>query len=133
LRSVSPDTKERDMPSHSAVHLLGKPVLLHEELLGWVVDLMLDAEHERVLGFVVEDGTGAQRFLPFAASQAAKDVVVVGSALMLLDDVGFYRKRGVSFRSLLGTDVDGGRLADMRIGQGGNVVELELDRTATAA
>ena len=121
------------MPSHSAVHLLGKPVLLHEELLGWVVDLMLDAARERVLGFVVEDGSGGQRFLPFAAAQAATDEVVVGSALMLLDDVGFYRKRGVAFRSLLGTDVDGGRLADMRIGQGGNVVELALDLTATAA
>jgi sporulation protein YlmC with PRC-barrel domain len=129
LRSVSPDTNERDMSSHSAVRLLGRPVLLHEEQLGRVVDLMLDVDRTRVLGFVVDGDE--QRFLPFAAAQVGSGEVAVASALMLLDDIGFYRKRGVSFRSLLGTDVGGGRLADARIGRGGDVVELE--RTATAA
>ena len=123
------------MGSFSAVRLLGVPVLLDEQLLGRAVDLLLDADRGRLLGFVVESGAGSQRFLPYGAAQHADGEITVQSALMLLDDVGFYRKRGVSFRSVLGDPVEGGggRLADMHIGQGGEVVEIQLDRTATAA
>lgn len=117
----------------SAAGLLGLPVSLHDAHLGRAVDLLLDAGRTRVLGFVVENGAATQRFLPFGASQPAHAEIAVQSALMLLDDVGFYRKRGTSLRSLIGTQVDGGRLTDMHIGQGGEVVELELDRAATAA
>ena len=73
-----------------------------------------------MLGFVVESGDEAPRFLPFAASQPGEGAIAVASALMLLDDVGFYRKRGVSFRSLLGTRVEqesipAGTLIDMHV------------------
>ncbi len=81
---------------------------------------------------MVESGGEAPRFLPFAASQPADDVIAVASALMLLDDVGFYRKRGASFRSLLGTEIDrggapAGTLVDMWVAPNGDVIELELE------
>jgi hypothetical protein len=125
--------KDRGVGSRSAAGLVGLPVCLHDTHLGRAVDLLLDAGRTRVLGFVVESSGATQRFLPFGASQPGHEEIAVQSALMLLDDVGFYRKRGTSLRSLIGTQIDGGRLTDMRIGQGGEVVELELDRAATAA
>jgi hypothetical protein len=69
------------------------------------------------------------RFLPWAASQPSDDEIAVGSALMLLEDVAFYAKRSVSFRSLLGGGVRlGGVLRDVLIGDGGVVCQLEIDR-----
>jgi hypothetical protein len=120
------------MGSLSAAGLVGSPVRLHGILLGRPIDLLLDSAGRRVLGFVVESGDEAPRFLPFAASQPAEDVIAVGSALMLLDDVGFYRKRGASFRSILGTAIErgghpAGTLADMWVAPTGDVVELEVD------
>lgn len=124
------------MGSLSAAGLVGVPVRLRGILLGRPIDLILDAVGRRVLGFVVESGDEAPRFLPFAASQPAEDIVAVGSALMLLDDVGFYRKRGVSFRSLLGTPIErgglaAGTLADMWVAPTGDVLELEVEVEGT--
>jgi hypothetical protein len=120
------------MGSLSAAGLVGAPVRLHGILLGRPVDLLLDGGGARVLGFVVESGDDAPRFLPFAAAQPSEDVIAVGSALMLLDDVGFYRKRGVSFRSLVGTQVEQesvpvGTLIDMHVDSAGAVTELEVE------
>jgi hypothetical protein len=120
------------MGSLSAAGLLGAPVRLHGILLGRPIDLLLDAAGRRVLGFVVESGDEAPRFLPFAASQPAEGAIAVASALMLLDDVGFYRKRGASLRSLLGTGIErgglpAGALVDMWIAPTGDVVELEIE------
>lgn len=120
------------MGSLSAAGLVGAPVRLHGILLGRPVDLLLDAVGTRVLGFVMESGDDAPRFLPFAASQPSEGVIAVGSALMLLDDVGFYRKRGMSFRSLVGTQVEQegvpvGTLIDMHLDSTGAVTELEVD------
>ena len=89
------------MGSLSIAGMVGCPVRLHGILLGRPTDVVLDADGRRVLGFVVESGDDAPRFLPFAASQPADGVIAVGSALMLLDDVAFYLKRGSSFRSLV--------------------------------
>ena len=55
------------------------------------------------------------------------------SALMLLDDAAFYRKRGVSLRALLGEEIrhDGevaGTLLDVLVDSGGRIRELELDQ-----
>ena len=120
------------MRSLSAADLVGIPVRLHGILLGRPTDLMLDASARRVLGFVVESGDAVPRFLPFAASQTGEDAIAVASALMLLDDVAFYRKHGVSFRSLLGIRIDGenafaGTLVDMHLNPSGDVIELEVD------
>jgi len=51
---------------------------------------------------------------------------------MLLDDVSFYRKHGVSFRSLLGTEIERenvpvGALIDMHVDRAGGVAELEVE------
>lgn len=121
------------MGSLSAADLIGTPIRLHGILLGRPVDLMLDSSCRRVLGFVVESGDDAPRFLPFAASQPSDGMIAVGSALMLLDDVTFYRTRGVSFRSLLGTHIEhagapSGTLVDMHVAHGGDVVELDVER-----
>jgi hypothetical protein len=120
------------MGSLSASDLIGIPVRLHGILLGRPTDLMLDGSGRRVLGFVVESGDDAPRFLPFAASQPGDDAIAVASALMLLDDIAFYRKHGVSFRALLGTEVARenepiGTLVDMHLNHAGEVVELEVE------
>jgi len=119
------------MKSLSAAQLVGCPVRLHQVRLGRVEDLVLDPSVRRVLGFVVECGDETPRFLPFAASQPAENEVAVASALMLLDDLDFYRKHGVSFRALLGAQVERkgrptGDLVDLFVSGTGDVVELEL-------
>jgi uncharacterized protein YrrD len=120
------------MGSLSAADLVGTPVRLHGILLGRPSDLLLDASARRVLGFVIESGDDMHRFLPFAASQPGEDAIAVASALMLLDDVAFYRKHGVSFRSLVGARIERenasiGTLMDMRLNLAGDVVELEVE------
>jgi hypothetical protein len=120
------------MRSLSASELLALPIRLHGIRLGRPVDLLLDAGLGRALGFVVDCGDEAPRFLPYAASQPGADEIAVGSALMLLDDVGFYSKHGASFRALAGAEIrrrgrPAGTLADVRLDGGGDVTELELE------
>jgi hypothetical protein len=126
------------MGALSVAGLIGSPVRLRGILLGRPSDVVLDAVGRRVLGYIVESGDNAPRFLPFAASQPSEDGIVVASALMLLDDVAFYRKHGRSFKSLVGTEVERengaiGALIDMHIDHTGAVVELDLEPAATAA
>jgi hypothetical protein len=116
------------MGSLSAAGALQLPVRLHGIELGRPVDLLLETETWRALGFVVRSRDESQRFLPFMASQPGEDEIAVGSALMLLDDVAFYEKRGVSFRSLLDGAVGGGVLRDVIVSGDGVVSELEIER-----
>ena len=116
------------MGSLSAVGALQLPVRLQGIELGRPVDLLLETETWRALGFVVRCRDESQRFLPFMASQPADDEIAVGSALMLLDDVAFYAKRGASFRSLLDGDVAGGILRDVIVSRDGVVTEIEIQR-----
>jgi hypothetical protein len=95
--------------------------------LGRPVDLLLDLDHWNVLGFVVLCGDATRRFLPLAASQVLDDEIAVGSALMLLEDVGFYMERGGSFRTLLGSELAGGIVRDAWFTAGGAVAELEVE------
>ncbi|MGH2970757.1 MAG: hypothetical protein ACRDNM_11685 [Gaiellaceae bacterium] len=120
------------MGSLSVAGLIGSPVRLQGILLGRPSDVVLDSTCRRVLGFVVHSGDDAPRFLPFAASQPGEREIVVGSALMLLDDIAFYRKHGVSFVSLIGTGIEResapvGTLMDMHVDHSGQVVELEVE------
>ncbi len=124
------------MGSLSASAALHLPVRLRGIQLGRPVDLLVEPETWHAIGFVVRCGDESQRFLPLAASQITDEEIAVGSALMLLEDVGFYRTRGTSYRSLLGGHVHrhgrpAGRLRDL-VFSGGDVVELELDRGGTA-
>ena len=84
----------------SAGSLLRRPVRLRGVRLGETVDLILDPERTRVLGFDVLCGDAVHRFLPFPAAELAGKNVVVESTLTLLDEDqhAFYRRYG---RSLL--------------------------------
>jgi hypothetical protein len=99
--------------------------------LGRPVDILLDPDAWQVLGFVVLCGDASRRFLPYAACQVQPTEIAVGSALMLLEDAGFYEERGTTFRSLLDGTVQGGVLRDVLIGAGGAVTQLELERDGT--
>jgi hypothetical protein len=102
---------------------------LHGIPLGHPTDLLLDVDAWQVLGFVVHCGDESVRFLPYAAAQPTETEIGVGSALMLLEDVEFYEKRGTSFRSLLGGAVGrSGVLRDLYVGAGGAVTELQVER-----
>lgn len=116
------------MGSLSAVASLQLPVEVDGIQLGRPTDILLDVETWHVLGFVVRCGDESQRFLPFAASQPGDEAIAIGSALLLLEDAGFYEERGVSFRSLLDGQVHGGALRDALIEVNGVVAELEIDR-----
>jgi hypothetical protein len=118
--------------SLTATATLQLAVNLHGIKLGRPVDLLLETDTWHAIGYVVHCGDESQRFLPLAASQTTHEEIRVGSALMLLEDVGFYRTHGTSFRSLLGGEVQrggrpAGRLRDLVLA-GREVTELELDR-----
>ena len=78
--------------------LLEQPVRLRGIQLGRAVDLILDADARRVLGFDVLCGDGTHRFLPYAAAEPQPGQIAVSSALMLLDtdELDFYRERGTT-------------------------------------
>jgi hypothetical protein len=86
------------MSELSAASLLRRPVRLRGVRLGETVDLILDWEGTRVLGFDVLCGDDVHRFLPFAAAQLEGGAVVVDSTLTLLegDQRAFYRRSGRS-------------------------------------
>lgn len=116
------------MGSLAAAAALQLPVRLQGIELGRPTDLLLEPETWRALGFVVHCRDETQRFLPYMAAQPNDEEIAVGSALLLLEDVAFYAKRGVSFRSLLEGEVAGGGvLQDLVISRDGVVTEIELD------
>ena len=120
------------MGSLSASAVLQLPVALHGIQLGRPTDILLDLRSWHALGFVVHCRDESERFLPYAACQPGEETIGVGSALMLLEDVSFYEKRGVSFRLLLGGSVEAaagpsGVLRDLLLGPGGKALELELE------
>jgi hypothetical protein len=122
----------------TAATALQLPVRLHGLQLARPVDFLLATEPWHALGFVVHCRDESQRFLPYAACQPKVDEIAVGSALMLLEDVEFYRSRGASFRDLLGAAVEsGGRragtLRDLVLGRGGEVEELLVERARVPA
>ena len=114
------------MGSLSAAAVIQLPVRLQDIELGRPVDLLLETEGWRALGFVVRCRDEAERFLPYMASQPSDEEIAVGSALLLLEDVAFYRKRGVSFRSLLDGQVEGGVLRDVILSNTGEVTDIEI-------
>ena len=85
--------------------------------LGETVDLILDSERTRVLGFDVLCGDDVHRFLPFPAADIAGEAVVVDSTLTLLeaDQRAFYHRYG---RSLV-EDAD---LHDLEVSAAGDLL-----------
>ena len=121
------------MRSRSAIELLLLPVRLQEIRLGRPVDVLLDAEAWRVIGFVVLCGDESERFLVYAAADPREAEIAVPSALLLLDDVDFYRGRSRSLRALLGETVanaheDLGVLRDLLIAPDGTVAALMVEQ-----
>jgi hypothetical protein len=121
------------MGSRSAIELLLLPVRLQEIRLGRPVDVLLDADAWRVLGFVVLCGDESQRFLAYAASDPRDDEIALSSALLLLDDVDFYRGRSRSLRALLAGTVESaqqelGVLRDLLIAPDGTVAALMVEQ-----
>ena len=118
------------MGSRSATELLQLPVQLHGIRLGRPVDLLLDPGEWRALGFVVLCGDESSRFLAFAAADVREDAIDVSSALLLLEDVEFYRGRSRSFRDLLA-----GEIRDLLVAPDGSVEALvpgESEAVSTA-
>jgi hypothetical protein len=74
--------------------LLGRRVLFRDIVLGTVVDVILDTSLRRVLGLDVLCGDRTRRFLPFGACEVHDGVISVDSALVLSDELEFYRSRG---------------------------------------
>ena len=111
------------MGSRSATELLQLPVRLNGIRLGRPVDLLLDPAEWRALGFVVLCGDESSRFLVFAAADLREDAIDVSLALLLLDDVEFYRDRSRSLRDLLGAE-----LRDLLVTPDGGVEALVVER-----
>jgi hypothetical protein len=119
----------KTMGSRSATELLQLPVQLSGIGLGRPVDLLLDPAAWRVLGFVVLCGDESLRFLAYAAADPHEDEIAVSSALLLLEDVDFYRSRARSMRALVGAPVvstghEVGELRDVLVSASGTVDAL---------
>ena len=115
------------MGSRSATELLQLPVQLHGIRLGRPVDLLLDPVEWRALGFVVLCGDESSRFLVFAAADVQEDAIALPSALVLLEDVEFYRERSRSLRDLLH-----GGLSDLLVAPDGTAETVESEHVSTA-
>ena len=112
--------------------LLELPVRLHGIALGRPLDLLLDGEGRRVVGIYVVCGDDAERFLPLAAAVFGADEIGVETALAVIDDADFYRKRGRTLAELKGSGVDEsgvgvGVLEDVVVAADGTVTHLVLD------
>lgn len=86
------------MKLDSATELLQLPVTLEGIRLGRCVDVVLDGAGEHVIGMVVLCGDESERFLVRGAAEVREGEIAVRSALLLLEDVDFYRRRGRSIR-----------------------------------
>jgi hypothetical protein len=123
----------KTMGSRSATELLQLPVQLHGIGLGRPVDVLLDPVAWRVVGFVVLCRDESRRFLAYAAADPEEDEIAVPSALLLLEDVGFYSERTRSLRALLGAPVvsdgrEAGELRDLLVSSSGAVEFLLVEQ-----
>jgi hypothetical protein len=115
----------------SAEVLLRLPVRWNGIELGRPVDVVLDREGRRVLGFDVRCGDERHRFLPLGAATMRESEIAVASALHLSgeEELAFYRRRGRTLASGRGLAVHRagrllGELADVVVSTDGTIVEL---------
>jgi hypothetical protein len=78
-----------------AEELLTLPVRVRGIEVGRPVDLIVDRDRRRTLGFDVLCGDEAHRFLPFAVAAVRDDEIEIFTPHVLLDfgQVGFYREQ----------------------------------------
>ena len=117
------------MGSLASGHLLALPVRLHGIELGRSVELIVDLDVRRVLGFEVRCGDEVHRFLPLGAARIHDGEIAIASPLILLDELPFYRARGRGLGALRGARVRnaGGELGtfrDLVFGEEGEIHEL---------
>jgi len=97
------------MGSIASGDVLALPVRMHGIALGRSVDLIVDVDVRRVLGFEVRCEDDTHRFLPLAAARVHEDKIAIGSPLTLLDELAFYRARGHGLGALRGARVANAR------------------------
>jgi sporulation protein YlmC with PRC-barrel domain len=97
------------MGSIASRSVLMLPVRLHGIELGRTVELVLDLDVRRVLGFEVRCGDDVHRFLPLAAARVRDGEIATGSSLTLLDELPFYRARGHGLAALRGARIANAR------------------------
>jgi hypothetical protein len=102
---------------------------MHGIALGRSVELILDVDVRRVLGFEVRCRDETHRFLPFAAARVRDGEIAIASPLILLDELAFYRARGHGLGALRGARVanaggEVGTLRDVVFEEDGAIREL---------
>jgi hypothetical protein len=110
------------MGSRSANGLLTLAVRHRGLVLGRTVDLLLDRDDLRLVGFHVLCGDDEHRFLPLAAARIGDDGIEIASSLVLLEEaqLDFYASRTFSLDAIRGRPVrrrdrDVGVLRDLRL------------------
>ncbi len=83
------------MTGRSAAEVLALPVRLHGIQLGRPLEALVHTDADRVVGFEVLCGDGAERFLPFSVARIESGQIALDSALTLIDesDAEYYRRR----------------------------------------
>ena len=104
------------MGSTVSAEALALPVRMHGIGLGRSVELIVDVDVRRVLGFEVRCGDDTHRFLPLAVAHIRAGEIAVASPLTLLDELAFYRARGHGLGALRGARVAnaGGEVGTLR-------------------
>jgi hypothetical protein len=118
----------------SGDEILSLPLRLHGIVLGRPVDVLLDRESLRVVGLDVICGDEVNRFLPLPTAAIGEDGLAIHSPLVLLegDELGFYRTRTFSLRSVRGKGVmrkqrSVGTLRDVVFAADGTLVAIVLE------
>ena len=104
----------------SVEELLSLPVRVRGIKVGRPVDLIVDRERRRALGFDVLCGDDARRFLPFAVAAVREDEIEIFTPLVLLElgQVGFYREEAEWMRE------QNGELRELAVGEDGALAPL---------
>ena len=93
-----------DVKELSGDFILSLPLRLHGIELGRPVDVLLDRASLRVVGLDVLCGDEVHRFLPLPTAAVGDKELTIHSPLVLLeeDELGFYRARSFTLKSLRG-------------------------------
>ena len=122
------------MRALSGDRLLQLSVRLRGVQLGRPVELLLDRETLRAVGFDVLCRDDIHRFLPFPTATLGDDGILVRSPLVLLeeDELDFYRARALALTSLRGRSVERsgrrlGTLRDVVVKADGEIVDVLVE------
>jgi hypothetical protein len=128
------------MRAISGDQLLGLRLRLRGVQLGRPVELLLDRETLRAIGFDILCRDGEHRFLPFPAARVGDEDLEIPSPLMLLeeDELDFYRSRALALSALRERSVTWngralGTLRDIVVTANGDVVDVVVDTGAELA